>query len=483
MLASIKRFSSRNTILKNFSVLTLSSALSQFLFIFTSIKIARTLSPELFGTYNLLQLHVSIFTVIASFGIRQIIIRSIARDKTSIKKVFSIALIIRSLGLFFSITLFVAYYFITGKYDVIFFVLSLFCILSSSLFDLFESVAFGLEKMEFSGIINFFNSLCWLTTILIIPNSKLSLHVIFGLFVFFSSLKTIIYFFSIHKTEYIKGFTLNSTPKNEINIFSKECFPYYYLALFTLLSNQIPLLFLEYRSGVAQVGFFNIASKVLMPINLILTTTLAAIFPNLSRLFVTDYKQFIRNVKLIFTLISIFGIAGAFGVTLFRQEVIQLLYGEKYKTTSLVLGFQIWYVAIYSGVCLIGTILGAINKQKQLSYLSILCTLIQVPILWYGAKYGAQYLSAAFLVATAINFVIHIFVIHSYLKSSIQLSFYFKIMSFYVIGYLVSLLTPVGLGFPYKVVIFLLIALLGAFFIFNKYKTEIRTLFNRKKSQ
>lgn len=477
MILSINRIALNNKILKNFSVLTLSNALSQFFFIFTSIKIARTLNPLTYGTYNLLQLNVSIFAVIASLGLRNIIIRNIARDKSVVKNVFYVALIIRIIGFLLSIILFCIYFFFNPHYDVLLFVLIILSILSNVLFDLFESVAFGLEKMEFSGIINLLNSFLWVLTIMLIPKNLLSLHLIFSIFVLLSFLKTVIYFFSIYKGDYIKGFNFEPIEKDQIITFSKESFPYYYLALFTLLSNQIPLLFLEYRSGIEQIGFFNIASKVLLPITLVLSTALAAIFPTLSRLFVTDYKLFIKNVKLIFTLISIFSITGAFGVTFFRQEVIHILYGEKYNNTSLVLGYQCWYIAVYSGVSLIGCILGAINKQKELSYLSIACTIIQVPILWYGSKFGAQYLSAAFLLATIINFILHIYVINLYLKNALSVFFYLKIFALYITGYFISLLIPVNLSLQYKVIIFIFISIIAGYFIYRKYLMNLKRIF------
>ena len=474
----LKLNSSNNKTLKNFSILTISNAITQFLIIFTSIKIARSLNTLMFGTYNLLQVHVSIFGVLASLGLRNIIIRNIARDKTIVKRVFFIATIIRLAGFLFSIGLFFIYFFFHKQYDIILFVLVIQCILSTVLLDIFESVAFGLEKMEFSGIINLIFTLFWLVTIMLLPKKYFSVQLLFGFYVFFTSLKTIVYFASIYKSDFIKGFSSEKVDRHQITEFSKECFPYYSLSIFTLLITQVPLLFLEYRSGVEQIGFFNIASKILIPINLVLLSALAAIFPNLSRLFITDYKLFIKNVKLIFTLIALFGIAGAFGVTLFRKEVIILLYGEKYITSSLVLGYQCWYIAIYSGVCFIGTILGAINKQKQLNYLIMGCTFIQVPIMWYGAKFGAQYLSAAFLIATFIVLLINIFVLNEYLKDELSFVFYIKILVLYVSGYFLSLLIPVNLSFTYKLIIFTLISTAAGYLIFNKFKHNLKKIFN-----
>src|ERR1035437_3189924 len=258
----LKGIISKNKILKNFSVLIVSNAFSQILFMLSSIKIARSLTPVLFGAYNLLFVHVLIFGGLASLGLRNIIIRSVARDNGIVKRVFFISIILRAIGFLLSIILFCTYFILYPSYDDFLFILVILCILSNLLFDLSESVAFGLEKMEFSGVIILLNALFWFLTILLIPKSMFTLHLIFSLFVFFNSLKTIIYFFSIYKAGFIKGFILEHFEKRQIIEFSKLSFPYYYLDLFTLISNQIPLLFLEYRSGVAQIGFLDRKSVV-----------------------------------------------------------------------------------------------------------------------------------------------------------------------------------------------------------------------------
>lgn len=462
-----------STILKNFSILTVSNALTQFLGIFVSIKIARSLNPLGFGIYNLLQLHLYTFTVIASFGLRDVIIRSIARNKESVQSVFRIVTRLRWAGFFLSMFIFIVYYSLYHHYDALLFGLVIISILSNIFFDLFESVAFGLEKMEFSGIINLASSIFWLSSVLLIPKSTFTLHLVFELFVFFSTAKCIAYLIILFDSRYIKAVYIEHTKKKEILKFAKDSFPYYYLALLTLLSNQIPLLFLEYRSGVAQIGFFNIASKLLMPINLVIDTALAAIFPNLSRLFVTNNKLFVRSVKLILILMSLFVVAGAFFITLFRQEFIQLLYGKEYINSSLVLSYQAWYVALYSIVCLIGTILSAINQQKTLGHMSIICTIIQVPILWYAAKFGAQYLSAAFLFITIISFIIHLYVIHKFLGKDLSPLIYVKIILIFSLGYIASSLVPVELFLPVKLGIFVLIFGVGVLYIIANYKHKL----------
>lgn len=475
MIARLTSIAKKNVFLKNFSVLTVSSILTQFLTMIIGIKIARILSPYNFGLYNLLQLHVIIFTVIATLGIRRVIIRNIARDKTNIEGLLKSSLALRFVGILLATIVFGIYYYYFSSYDLLLFGLVLLSILMMVSFDHFDSLAFGLEKMELSGFVNLLSTIIWILVILFIPDAYLELKTIFIIFTLYTILKSLL-FFIIFRVKINYTLRLN-TPVHKSNRVSKvvnDSLPFYYLDLFTLLSMQIPILFLEYRSGTEEIGYFNIASKVLLPITLIVNTALSAIFPILARLYSQNFARFITTVRLMFVAICLLGITGAFAVTLFREEIVVLLYGEKYLSSSLVLSYQCWYVAFFSLVCLIGTILGAIDRQKELGYLSFLCTLIQVPVLWYGSKFGAQYLSAAFLVATVINLMLHFYVINNYVKEKISFSFYFKISILMAVGYFLSLQISPEMNLEYKFLFFIISLILGSVFLYSRYRNTIK---------
>lgn len=481
MIAVINRILKESTFLKNFSVLTLSSVLTQFLGMVIGIKIARVLSPYNFGLYNLLQLHVSIFSVVGTLGISRIIIRNIARDKMNINGLLKKSLILRLAGTSLAIFIFGIYYYFFNSYGILQFGLVILTVMMTVSFDHFNSLAFGLEKMEFSGFVNLVSTVCWLLAIFFIPDEHLNLNFVFLLFALFNIIKVILFLFVIRtKTQYKASFSTPDTTSDTALSLGKESLPFYYLDLFTLLSMQIPILFLEYRSGTEQIGYFNIASKVLLPVTIIVNTALSAIFPIIARLYERDYNRFIDIFKSMCVAISFIGIGGAFAATLFRKEIVVLLYGEKYISSSLVLSYQCWYIATFSVVCFFGTVLGAINRQKQLSYLSFVCTIIGVPILWYGSQFGAQYLSAAFMVANGINLILHFYVVNIYVKNQISLMFYLKIFSILVIGYFVSIQIPEGLNLNLKIVLFLLSSLLAGLVLYKVYYTKVKAYFNFK---
>lgn len=478
MIAVFNRILKENTFFKNFSVLTVTSVLTQFLGMVIGIKIARVLSPYNFGVYNLLQLHVTIFSVVGTLGISRIIIRDIARDKMNINGLLKNSFILRLAGTVFAVLIFGVYYYYFKSYDVFLFGLVISAVTMTVAFDHFNSLAFGLEKMEFSGFVSLTSTVCWLIAIFLIPDKQLNLTFVFLLFAIFNIVKVVLFLFVIRtKTNYKARLSSMDTQTDSALSMGKESLPFYYLDLFSLLSMQIPILFLEYRSGTEQIGYFNIASKILLPISIIVNTALSAIFPIVARLYERDYDRFIDIFKTMCIAISLIGIAGAFGATLFRKEIVVLLYGEKYISSSLSLSYQCWYIAIFSVVCFFGTVLGAINRQKQLGYLSLVCTIIGVPLLWYGSQFGAQYLSAAFMVSTGINLILHFFVVHVYVKEKISPVFYIKISAFLVVAYFVSMQVPEELSLSLKITLFLTSSLIASFFLYKKYFAQVKAYF------
>ncbi len=473
----IKSLFLRNTIVKNFSVLAFSKVLSQFLALFVSIKIARILTPSLFGTYNLLHVQCAVFAVIASFGLRNIIIRNIARNINELQAIFINSFILRGFGILVASLFFGLYYFIYTEYDTLLFLLVLVSIFARVFFDLFESVAFGLEKMEFSGVINISGTILFLFSLLTFPVQRLNLHTIFALFVLFYALKAVVYYFLLNKKYKLFKIDFKKIRIKETKYLFKISFPYYYLALLSLLSVQIPVFFLQFRSGVEQIAFFQIANKILIPINIIVSTILAAVYPNLSKLFYSNFNNFIRNAKMVFVLLTLFCVVAAFGISLFRNEVVLLLYSDKYLNSSLVISYQSWFAVLQGLTSLMGTMLSAINRQKILGYLSIISTVIQLPILWIGSKGGAQSLSAAFLIAIIIIFIIHFFVIRKFLNKKLSILFFTKILGILIVGYCAANLIPVGLNSVVKGGILGIVSLILGIFVFKKYKFFFLKLF------
>ena len=116
-----------------------------------------------------------------------------------------------------------------------------------------------------------------------------------------------------------------------------DSMPYYILNIFSLVSTQLPILFLNSNSSITEVSYFNIANKLLLPMTLFIHSALVALFPNQAKEFVRNQQRFTTKASLMLYFISVVGTISCLIISLFKNEVVLLLYGENYASTGNVL--------------------------------------------------------------------------------------------------------------------------------------------------
>lgn len=433
-----------NRTLKNFSVLTLSNLMVQALSIFSSIKLARQLEPEGYGMFNYILTVSGMLVVIAAFGLRLVIIRTIARDKSLTKMMFKFGLIIRfgfSLIAFIVGIIYINYFAIT-KLDPVLFGLVIVHILLTMCWDTIESVAFGNQRMEASGIIKLIATSIWVASLYIIPDEYFTATFLFFIFVSNFALKDIFYYLWVRKT------IIKKLPEHKIDekINAKALIGqskyFFLLAVFTAIQNQFSLLFLDFNSTIEQIGIFNLGHRILSPLQMSLRMALNAVFPKFSALALKDRDRFYANTKKMVVIILILGCVLSLIFTIFSKNIIWLLYGEKYIDSATVITIQCWYNVLYGVFCVIGTVLSSSDQQKKLSFFSFLSTIVAVPCYLIGSKYGAWGLSLGFLSAGVINMIYHWIFLMKLSEKRITMSFTIKVFAFLLSSMFVAYIFP-----------------------------------------
>lgn len=459
-----------NSIFKNFSILTISNVVVQGLAVLSSIKIAKYLKPELYGVYSLMLSISAISVILSSLGLRNIIVREVAVVRDS-KQIFINGVISRTL-MFIITCVGLAFYneFLAETHLesllILFLCIHIFMTLQ---WDSMEAVAFGFEKMKLSAYINVTLSCVWVLVITILPISLFTLKYIF----FFTALIQIIKT-SSYTYIFLKGGLLIG--KFEYSVSSilqtvKEGFPFYILAVFTLFSSQLPVIYLEQLSTSEEIAFFNISFRIISPLQILMMTLLNSLFPNLAKYYETDYVKFLKLIKIAFVTIFLFGILGAFFISVFRSEVVELLYGSTYAKSSDVIAIQCWFTVLFGIFCLIGTILSAVRKQVLLSKLSFVYAAVSVPCLLVGAKYGAVGLSIGFVISGVINMTYHIYYLRRSIDGGIDRSFFIIGGVIYSVLFGLSLLSNM-LMFSVKVFVLVLFLTLSSVLIM-KFKDKL----------
>jgi O-antigen/teichoic acid export membrane protein len=467
----------KNKIIKNFSILTGTNILSQVLSIFSSIRLARQLQPEGFGVYNFIAVQASIFSIVACYGLRVVIIRQIARNNNDARKVFVLSCHIRLVTTSLAIILLFFYNLAYGQESLsaqlVIAVMAL--IVFQTSWDTIESIFFGFEKMETSGIINLIFTSIWIAEIYFIPNNQFTVETLISAFLINQGLKSLLFYFWLHKRILKKLPSTTFTKYAEhVDIIKQSNF-YFVLAIFSSFQNQMPILLLQFNSTIDQIGLFNLGNRILSPFQMMLNLLLTSLFPMLSRLAIDNKPLFAIRVKSLMNIIIFSGILGSILFALFSKDVVHLLYGEAYKTSANVILIQCWFTVLFAIFCAIGSVLSALDKQKLLSQLSIIYSLTALPIFFIGTKYGAVGLAWSFVIAAFINMTYHWVIFRNLLENNISIVYSVSIFSCMAILSFYTGIYEINIPFFMRVCLTMVLSIL---FIYYILKVEYKNMLN-----
>jgi O-antigen/teichoic acid export membrane protein len=204
--------------------------------------------------------------------------------------------------------------------------------------------------------------------------------------------------------------------------------PFYWLAILTAATTQLPLLFLAERSGQTEVGLYNAGFRIVFPLQLLLEAALTSLYPGLAQAATADPERFQSTVRRALVGLTLLGVAGATTVSLMRGELVRVLFGGAFRSAANAIAMQCWCVMLYCILSLVGTSLAASDRQKQLAMLSTAYVLVATPVLWLGAGFGASGLAAASLVAAAVNMTYHWVVFEKSLPYRLPVSFLLRLL-------------------------------------------------------
>ncbi len=397
----------RSRFARNWSVLVASSLACQGLGMLATMRIARRLAPDGYGRYNLIQTTAALGVVLAELGLRHVIIRECARRPERSAEIVLCSGVMRAIVLSVVGAGVFLYGSRTAGMTPAFGTITVALLLAMSIWNLSECVAFGHERMEYSSVLNLAGSTAWCAAACLVPSRLITTLNVSLAFALLQGAKALAYAMLALHAGYLKRGPGPIRWWRTGRQLLAQSLPFYWLALLTSVTNEVPILFLAERSRSAEVGLYNVGLRLVSPMNMLTTTALVALYPGLSRVGPTEGEQFVRVTQRALLSIVAVGTVGAATISLLRLELVSLLFGTAYSATADAMAFQCWYAVLLAVLSLIGTSLAARDRQKQLALLSTAYAIVATPILWWGAARGATGLALSILAAAILNMSYH----------------------------------------------------------------------------
>lgn len=271
-------------IAKNTTILYISEVLSKFLGFLYVMYMARYLGAEGYGIISFAMAFTGIFAIFMDFGINQLSIRDISRDKTITEKYLDNILMLKVIiGIIVYLSIIIIMKVIDYNTTTIFVV---YIIALSTLFNSFNQTIYSIyqsyEKMEYMGIGKILNSILMFSGVFLAVFLNLDI-VKFAYIYLMASIINFIYCICVLSIKFVK-------PKLSVDLkfwrwLLKEAIPFGLGGIFISIYFNIDSVMLSAMKGNIYVGWYNAPYKLILILLSVPAIYTASILPTISKNF------------------------------------------------------------------------------------------------------------------------------------------------------------------------------------------------------
>ena len=404
------------TLSKNTLVIMAGQLISRLLSFVLIVFIAKYLGDVGLGRYSFALSFCGLFVVFSELGLRELMIREVARHKEKAKKYLSNVILIKFflsvgvVGLIFVVINGMAY---PEETTFIVYVIGLSVVLNSFA-RLINSLFNAYEKMEFESATVILERIvaCGFGILMLILGyglREVALALLAG-----SVLNVLVSFFLTVK-KIVKP-TIETDWKFWTKLI-KAAFPFGLVYIFVIIYFQVDTVMLSVMKGDAPVGWYNAAYKIIFALQIFPVALVNALFPIISRYYVSSKDTLKVAFEKALKYLILIGFPIAVGVTILAEKIILLIYGEGFIPSIITLRILIWVAALMFITYLFGNVLGSIDRQLVIAKVSGINAVVNI-VLNFILIPRYSYIGAAIatLATEAIGFTLYFLFIAKHLQ-------------------------------------------------------------------
>lgn len=328
--------SAGQTIMKNSFWLFLAEGTNKGILFLVAILIARNFSPEAYGVFGYVFSVMTLIAMIADFGLTNITIRELAKNRTEAKKYFEDAISLKILLTVIAFVCMIAAAAFLNPNIRILAILAGTAILLEGMTDYLRTSFRMSEHTQFEVVIKAATAIILIGLVICCIILKRSLtDILFGYIIahLFGLL------LSLRLIDRKMTFSINASFVRHL---LGESWPLFLGLVCTATYGQIDLILIKAYRGFAEVGLYQAAYKLLFGFQLLKVVHMA-MFPRLASLYAEgstlEYRRMMRT-SILSSLIALIpiGIMTMF----YSADIIRLFFGQQYVSAAIALPLLIW---------------------------------------------------------------------------------------------------------------------------------------------
>lgn len=364
-------------IAKNTFFLTFMNIIVLLLGVIFNVVIARYFGDVDFGKYTFSISFAALFAIVINWGLNQLSIREIAREKSNANSHLVNALLIKfCLSIIYLSIICVTTNLIGYSNDTknLVYIFALYTILLS-FGDSYKAIFHAFEKMQYSSVLKIIEKLLIVVLGLLLLYLGFDLEKIIMVYLFAGSLSLI-----LGHVITIKKF-INLKVDIDFDLCKKlivAAIPIGFFAMFLAINNKVDIVMLSIIKNNSTVGWYGAANTLILALYFIPTSFVNSIFPFFSKIDSNSNNSLKTAYEISLKYLLIIAVPIVFGTIGLASKIILLTYGIQYVNS--ILALQILIVSIIPIFIhnLIGTLILAINKERKAVLMWAVCALTNV---------------------------------------------------------------------------------------------------------
>jgi O-antigen/teichoic acid export membrane protein len=386
--------------------------------------VARKLGPNDYGVFVFSFAFVSLFSPFINMGLRALMVRTIAEDRSTARECLGKMLVMRFiLGILAIIMLYIVlivfdYPAATVKITLLASSTLILQSLTSAFHDSFQAF----EKMRYIAITQFSSGIILSCSTIIAVLLGASLLPIVFIYIAGSLLALFMCFY--YQWRY---FELPILSFNISDFYSdlKKGFPFFVPQIIYQINSRLGLILLSKIGGNTHVAIYGAATNLTDKLLVVPDGIGTSIFPAISSLFKEDKESAIRLFQKFSRYIFLFGLPMAVGTTGLSEDIIQLIYGPEYTETAIVLSLLIWGTFFQFIISIYDWTLNAMHHEKITAKTSLmLMPFFIIPCYLLVKEYGFLGAAVAHSLFQGIKLLVMSLLIKKYITRKIYPDFF-----------------------------------------------------------
>lgn len=410
----------------NFVSLIGGEILSRILGVALFIILARHLGPEDFGIYTLALSFYMIFSLISNFGLSNLLVKDVAREKEVAPKYIGSIMVIKSILSIACIVLLILLTWILDypfKTTIAILIYSIALIFSSHM-ETFSSLFRAYEVMQYSSLINILRSIIGFILVLaavymqlgileIVGTQALSFFIVFIIFFYFTN-KRFVKIKPLFDGILIKKLILGALP-------------FLMTGTVYIINAKVDVVMLSKLGSESMVGLYSAANELIFTLFVIPNLLSTAIFPVISKKFKESINSIAEMCNFSSKILIILGVPMGTGIFILSPQIIHLIYGQRFNDSIIALQIlSITIILTFSRV-VFSWALTAIDKVNLALTEYILCLILNIVLnIFLIPKYGLIGISIANIIVSIFGNIFLLYMLNRYIKGISIIKSYFK---------------------------------------------------------